>query len=301
MDAGTLPGERASRVMRILVAVDGSDPSHHALQGLAHFRRATDVVLVHVLDIPVPAYPMMMPEISDELFLTAKRTMEADGERLLRHMQAGVPLDSGPCSTRLEVGKPAEVVVSLAREMCSDLVVLGTRGFGPIKEILLGSVAHRVLVDAPCSIVVVNQPMRPLRQVLLPVETSQDVDAALRFLKHDPFREKPAIDLLTVLPFSPPPWPAGAVISQQMERDVVEGGRRFLEDAGNALATVGYRVTSRVLIGSPSGTIRQEAERIRPDLLLLGNRRRQGISRLVLGSVSHSILHRPPCPVLVIH
>ncbi len=197
--------QNSSASMRLLVAVEGSDPSHHALQGIAHFRRAADVVLVHVLDIPIPAYPMMMPEISDELFLSAKRAMETEGERLLRRMQAGVPLDSGPCSTRLEVGKPAEVIVSLARETHSDLLVLGTRGLGPIKEILLGSVAHRVLVNAPCSVLVVNQALRSLRQVLLPVETSYDVNAAVRFLKMDPFWEKPAIDLLTVLPFSPPP------------------------------------------------------------------------------------------------
>ncbi len=293
--------QNTSASMRLLVAVDGSDPSHHALQGLAHLRRATDVVLIHVLDIPIPAYPMMVPEISDELFLTAKRAMETEGARLLRHMQAGLPLDSGPCSTRLEVGKPAEVIVSLARETHSDLVVLGTRGLGPIKEILLGSVAHRVLVDAPCSVLVVNQPLRSLRQVLLPVETSEDLDAAIRFLKMGPFREKPAIDLLTVLPFSPPPWPAGAVISQQMERDLVEGGRLFLEAAGNAIGELGYRVTSRVLIGSPSETIRREAERGRADLLMLGSRQRHGVSRLLLGSVSHSLLHRPPCPVLMIH
>ncbi len=86
-----------------------------------------------------------------------------------------------------------------------------------------------------------------------------------------------------------------------MERELLEGGRLFLGDAGNAIGELGYRVTSRVLIGSPSETIRREVERARPDLLLLGSRRRHGVSRLVLGSVSHSILHRPSCPVLVFH
>ncbi len=42
-----------------------------------------------------------------------------------------------------------------------------------------------------------------------------------------------------------------------------------------------------------------EAEKLRPDLIMMGSRGRQGLTRFVLGSVSHAVLHQAPCPVLV--
>lgn len=47
--------------------------------------------------------------------------------------------------------------------------------------------------------------------------------------------------------------------------------------------------------------ILQEATTLRPDLILMGTRGRQGMTRFVLGSASHAVLHKTPCPVLAFH
>jgi nucleotide-binding universal stress UspA family protein len=47
--------------------------------------------------------------------------------------------------------------------------------------------------------------------------------------------------------------------------------------------------------------ILQEATTLRSDLILMGTSGRQGITRFVLGSVSHALLHKMPCPVLAFH
>jgi nucleotide-binding universal stress UspA family protein len=47
--------------------------------------------------------------------------------------------------------------------------------------------------------------------------------------------------------------------------------------------------------------ILQEAIKLRSDLILMGTSGRQGITRFVLGSVSHAVLHKMPCPVLAFH
>ena len=60
-----------------------------------------------------------------------------------------------------------------------------------------------------------------------------------------------------------------------------------------------YTVRSQVLIGTPVEAILDEAHRQNADLILMGSRGRQGVLRLVLGSVSHAILHSAPCPVVV--
>jgi nucleotide-binding universal stress UspA family protein len=55
------------------------------------------------------------------------------------------------------------------------------------------------------------------------------------------------------------------------------------------------------VVGTPSTMILQEATTLRSDLILMGTRGRQGITRFVLGSVSHAVLHKTPCPVLAFH
>jgi hypothetical protein len=59
--------------MNTLLAVDGSDNAYEAVRALKHFRRADTVILLHVLDVPRPAYPMMVPEVAEELYRRYKR------------------------------------------------------------------------------------------------------------------------------------------------------------------------------------------------------------------------------------
>ena len=49
--------------MNTLLAVDGSDNSYEAVHALKYFARAEQLTLLHALNLPRPAYPMMLPEI----------------------------------------------------------------------------------------------------------------------------------------------------------------------------------------------------------------------------------------------
>ncbi len=286
--------------MRILLAVDGSSPSHQAVHALGHFRRADDVALIHVLDVPVPAYPMMMPEVSDQLFQSMKQAMEEEGGRVLRQMQASLPLNAGPCRALLEVGKPSDVIVTHARDTHRDLIIMGARGVSATKELVLGSVSHRVMTHAPCSVLVVNQPLRTCHTLLVAVEGGEDARHLRAFLALQPFRVFPEIVCVTVLSFTPPPWPAGAAVSAEMEQRVKEHGQEFIEQVAKQVSELGYRAVPKVLLGTPTAAIAEEVEKLRPDLLVLGTRGRTGMTRLMLGSVSHAALHQSRCPVLII-
>ncbi|MBH0197743.1 MAG: universal stress protein, partial [Nitrospira sp.] len=54
--------------MKLLLAVDGSDNSYEAVRSLKYLSRAEELHILHVLDVPTPAYPMMMPEVTQELY-----------------------------------------------------------------------------------------------------------------------------------------------------------------------------------------------------------------------------------------
>ena len=58
--------------------------------------------------------------------------------------------------TRVEVGDPAETVLDIAEEEESDLIVMGSRGFGTFRRLLMGSVSSQVLAQAHCPVLVVK-------------------------------------------------------------------------------------------------------------------------------------------------
>ena len=287
--------------MKTLLAVDGSDNSYEAVRALKFLSRADQVILLHVLNVPRPAYPMMMPEVSDELYKAVERSMREDGERLLDRVQSLLPLHAGPSTKRLELGSPAEIIVTAAEQDKVDLIVMGARGLGPIKERLLGSVSHRILTLAPCAKLVVNGPVKAMTKVLLPLQGPHDMEAAIRFLQLKPFHEPVQLSLLTVLPRVRPPWPVGAATVEQLEERALQSAREFIEDVANRLRSLGYEARGRAVLGTPADTILQEAGTLRADLMLMGSRGKKGAMRFMLGSVSHAVLHQMPCPILIFH
>ena len=135
--------------MKILLAVDGSDNSYEAVRSLRYFQRPEELLILHALDVPKPAYPMMVPEVAHELYAAAEQAMKEDGERLLDGIRYLLPEQTGPVTKRLEVGSPGEAIVAVAESRHVDLIVMGVQGLGPVKERLFGSVSHRVLTMAP--------------------------------------------------------------------------------------------------------------------------------------------------------
>jgi nucleotide-binding universal stress UspA family protein len=285
--------------MKLLLAVDGSDNSYEAVRSLKYLARAEELHVVHVLDVPSPAYPMMMPEVAQELYETVERNMRDDGTRLLDRIVSLLPLDAGPVTKHLVSGSPADQIVTLAEQLRVGLILLGTRGLGPIKERLVGSVSHRVLTFAPGAKLMLPGPLKALQRILLPLQGQYDADHALAFLQQKPFREPPRITLFTVLPHTRPPWPVDAVSAEHMETHSLRKAKGFLEETAAKLSPSGYQTRVAATFGTPVDGILQEAKALNPHLILTGSRGRRGLTRMVLGSVSHALLHQGTYPLMI--
>jgi len=286
--------------MKTLLSVDGSDNSYEAVHALKYFARAEQLTLLHALNVPRPAYPIILPEVAEKYYKTLEQSMREDGERLLDRVQSLLPMHAGPTTKHLRIGSPAEVIVSMAEEQKADLIVMGARGLGPIKEWLLGSVSHRILTLAPCATLIVNGPVKAMKQILLPLQGPSDAEAAIRFLRLKPFHDAIEVSLLTVLPSTQPPGPADTAAATAAA-EILEEQADYIDGVAERLRAIGYQAHGVALLGTPSTMILQEATTLRSDLILMGTRGRQGITRFVLGSVSHAVLHKMPCPVLAFH
>jgi len=286
--------------MKTLLAVDGSDNSYEAVHALKYFSRAEQLSLLHALNVPKPAYPMLLPELAAEQYKSFEQIMREDGERLLDRIHSLLPMHAGPSTKHLRIGSPAQVIVSMAEEQKADLIVMGARGLGPIKEWLLGSVSHRVLTLASCATLIVNGPVKAMKQILLPLAGLSDAEAAIRFLQLKPFHEAVDVTLLTVLTSTEPPRPGDAAAAAAATERLEEKAA-YIEGVAERLRAIGYQAHGVAVVGTPSSMILQEATTLQSDLILMGTRGRQGITRFLLGSVSHEVLHRMPCPVLAFH
>ena len=284
--------------MRILVAVDGSAHSHEAVRALSHVARAETLIMVYALDVPMLAYPMVVPEIARDLSNTVERRMREEGERILKTAVSLLPLQTCPVSKRIEIGKPTDVILSIAEQERVDLIIMGSRGVGAVRELMLGSISHRVVTHAPCSTLVVGTPSRAVRNLVLALEDQDDADTAVKFFSKQPFKGSCEATVLTVIPFANPAWPVGAMIPESLRKEMLAHAMRFVEGAASRLSAIGYRAVGVVVDGAPASEILAEASKRNADVIVMGSRRR-GIGR-VLGSVSHTVLHRTSCSVLVV-
>ena len=285
--------------MNTLLTVDGSDHSYEAVHALKYLAQAEQLTLLHVLDVAKSTHPMMATRGDMQEYTALERSMREDGERLLDRVQSLLPSHAGPTTKHLRTGSPAEVVVAMAEEQKADLIVMGARGLGPIKERLFGSVSHNVLSLAQCATLIVNGPVKAIKRILLPLQDSNDAEAAIRFLQFRPFHETVEVTLLTVLSLTEPPPTVGAAAAAAAE--FLERQADFINGVAERLRTIGYQAHGVAVSGTPATMILQQADTLRSDLILMGTRGRQGITRLVLGSVSHAVLHKTPCPVLAFH
>ena len=106
--------------------------------------------------------------------------------------------------------------------------------------------------------------------------------------------------LLTVLPSTEPPLPACSAAAAAAA-EIQEKQAANIESVAERLRALGYQAQGVAVAGVPAAMILQEATTRRSDLILMGTKGRQGITRFVLGSVSHAVLHKTPCPVLTFH
>ncbi len=149
------PAGRAPLLKRFLVATDGSSNSKHAVVAAASLARllGAELEILHVIHMPETAYATTRPAPIGEM----EEGAQTSGEKLLA--EAVSLAESVGTRATGEVRKgvsPAQGIVDFAAEKQSDLIIVGGRGMGGFKKLLLGSVSNSVLHYANCSVLVVK-------------------------------------------------------------------------------------------------------------------------------------------------
>lgn len=148
-------------IKRMLVAIDGSEPAAKALDYALDIaeKYAADVLILSVIppiNSVIPRFSTASPPKSFyKLFITEiEKRLKIALSEALKKVKAEKPMLK--ISTALLEGRPAEKIVQVAEEKNFDIIIMGSRGLGSVKELFLGSVSDKVADTSTCPVLIVK-------------------------------------------------------------------------------------------------------------------------------------------------
>lgn len=287
-------GDRHSGVV---VGVDGSASSDAAVQWAAHEAalrrcRLTLVNAVSAAAVPWPVAPM--PEKLRQREELASRTILDDAVRIA----ADTIKDSGRAESRLLHSAPVPTLVDMSKDAC--MVVVGARGLGAVRSVLLGSVSIGLIHHAYCPVAVIHheegsrQPRSAHDSVLLGSDGS------------------PASELATAIAFEEASLRGTRLVALHAWHDadmahipsMEEGALKSAAEKTLAERLAGWQVrypdvgvTRIVEYDKPADHLLEHSKLAQ--LLVVGSHGRGGFAGMLLGSVSTAVAQAARTPVIV--
>ncbi len=297
--------------MQLLLATDGSDCSRAALEFMLRFPfpQGSTVTVLTVIDESA-LHEEHAEQLSEEQNHILRETVESvreEGKQLVESEQQRFETAGWQAATtRVRTGNPAEEIIRAAEELGSDLVVVGSHGWTGIRYFLLGSVSHKVLQHAPCSVLVVKQPAAQATEtaeatgwrILVAYDDSAPARKAIQLCASLPLDASSEVNVLGVLPMVKL---YRQDIRQRLDpiwQHKKQATRTALENTVNAADWSTPMVTARLHeAADPSQDVLDTAANTDSNLIMLGTKGQGAIKRFLLGSMTHHVARHATCSV----
>lgn len=211
-------------------------------------------------------------------------------------------LSGVPVKRVVEIGDPAATITQYAKSEGVDLIMLPTRGYGPFRSLLLGSVAAKVLHDAECPVWTAAHAEQSdahhaktgvgCERVLCALDAAPNSERVMKWAVDYTSRCGAQLEFVHAVR-SPGSW-----IERQMDREfeqaLAEQGRKQLEEQMKA---VGVEAPLHVGAGDVENVVRDRALQTNADLAIIG----RGVLDKTFGRLrthAYAIIRSAPCPVL---
>jgi nucleotide-binding universal stress UspA family protein len=285
------------QIRRILFPTDRSACAEQAYVHAAFLARAVGADF-HALAVrdpksPAPATTDLLPlsssDVARELHIPVER-MPADLDPDRVH-QANFASDS-----------PADGILQYAEEEGIDLIVMGTHGRQAADRLMAGSVAERVVREAPCPVMTVRCARSvEVNRVLVPIDFSDRSKAVIPVARELARLYGAEVELFFVIdedtmPMAHVPLLGPVHVSPE---EVEKRFRKLMRQLVESHQSADVPVSGTVHIGHPTQDITEYATD-HADLIVMGTHGRTGLQRLFLGSVAEKVVRHAPCPVFTV-
>ena len=287
--------------MRMLVGYDGSASADEALALVAGLAWPAPSECRIVVACGMPFATSAPGMVADAATLqTIYDAQQEDAERLAT--AASRRVDRPGLAATWEVGfsRPASTILDAAGRFHPELLVVGSRGMGPLTSALLGSVSEEIVDHAPCPVLVARG--TDLQRVVLAEDGSPDAHAASTLVLDWPIFRACEIRVVGVseVPVLPElPTEPAAIAGQQVARAALATANELAQMTAERLGRAGLRADAFVRQGDPAAQILAAAGDWSADLIIIGTRGQAGLTRLLHGSVARKVLEHAHCSVLV--
>lgn len=229
-----------------------------------------------------------------------------EGEAYLERIAAPLREQGRSVETRVIFGDARRQIAALAA--LADLVIMGSRGCGATKTLVVGSVAEWVARHAPAPTLIVRggadgAATLPLTRIVVPMDGAPLAEQALPMACRMAAELGLPIHLVRVVDFdfvraSVEAGIAAAQASAAQHAAVSTAATEYLDAQAQRLRNDGCLVTQHVRTGSPVAELLDEI--VAGDLVVLATRERGGVARWAWGSVADELVRRAAGPVLLV-
>ena len=280
-------------LQRIVVGVDGSENSVAAVGWTAGLAAATgaEVVAVHALGL--------LDHLDSDEAVPSQPHREEIRQRFEGDWCASLARPDVRCRHLVRDGAPVNVLLAVADEEDADLIVVGSRGLGPVASAFRGSVSAHLVDHAGCPVLVARSP--DATRMLLATDGTESSLRIPRLLAGwgTAFRGLP-VEILSVATRDAfvTPWGAGYEADGALEPDL-DVHERIAERVADEMMELGWHAAAVAVAGDPGREIVAAERDCGADLVVTGSRGLSTLRRLIAGSVAHDVLLHARSSVLV--
>ena len=306
-------------LQHLLVPLDFSGQSRQALTSavpLARNHRAR-ISLVHVVQPPTVSAWRGIPGGGHYLAMNMHQVVNVAQAHLDDLATQLLPEDVRG-RTVVREGNAGYEVVSAAKALKADVIVLSTIGRSGLKRVVLGSTDERIVRHAHCPVLTVRRQMNesamrllalkkplypqrlPWRRILVPVDFSLTSLRALKIAV--PLAKQSGARLLLLHVIEPNPYATGmeGAVLVMPEATVARNAKRQLPQVARRFVPKSVRAISLVAHGRAADVIVETAEQKGADLIVLSTHGHTGLARLLMGSTAEQVVRTAKCPVFVV-
>ena len=199
----------------------------------------------------------------------------------------------------------ARAIVDFSEGEQADLIVVGTRGFGGLKRMVLGSVSNGLLNEASCPVIVVRGGTsglgQKLQKILVATDGSKNANRAVQTAVSIAKNVGAGITIVHAIYMSPSAYGTFTPMMDQILEGLRSEGERIISEATKIAEENGVKAGSQLIDNdqNPVSAITSYSKEGRFGLIVMGTRGLSGVRKAFLGSVANGVVHSANCSVLV--